>query len=213
MKLTKYNHACVVLEKDNELLIIDPGSFTELPEDLLSTCAIIITHIHPDHLSKDNLRKILDINPEAKIFAPGQVVNELTEFQTAEAVGAGQKASIGPFELEFFGGDHALIHESLPYFDNIGVLVNEKVYYPGDSFVAPSDTKPSVLLVPASAPWLKISEAMDFIAAVEAKTVIPTHDALLSEIGVPLHDNWLAKATESYGGTYKRLRNKETLGL
>lgn len=207
MKLTKYNHACVILEKDNELLIIDPGSFTELPEDLLSTCAIIITHIHADHLSKDNLQKILDINPEAKIFAPQQVINELADFQTAKVVTAGQKITAGPFNLAFFGGGHAVIHESLQHFDNIGVLVNEKIYYPGDSFTLPGSTKPAVLLAPISAPWLKMSEAMDFVTAVEANTVVPTHDALLSEIGIPLYDNWLNKATESYGGSYKRLTN------
>lgn len=213
MKLTKYNHACVILEKNNQLLIIDPGSFTALPEDLLSTCAIVITHIHADHLSKDNVQKILAINPEAIILAPKQVADTLTEFHNVQVVTANQQITVGPFKLQFFGVNHAVIHDSLPLFDNVGVLVDDKIYYPGDSFVLPGDKKPNLLLAPVNAPWMKISEAMDFITAAQAGTVIPTHDALLSDLGVQFNDNWLKHATESYGGTFKRLQPSESTSL
>ncbi|MDX6252098.1 MAG: hypothetical protein QOF10_5458, partial [Kribbellaceae bacterium] len=29
MKLTKYSHACVTLEKDGKVLLVDPGTFAE----------------------------------------------------------------------------------------------------------------------------------------------------------------------------------------
>ena len=34
MKLTKYSHACIRLEKDGTVLVLDPGNFSELPEAL-----------------------------------------------------------------------------------------------------------------------------------------------------------------------------------
>jgi hypothetical protein len=43
----------------------------------------------------------------------------------------------GPFTLRFFGGRHSVIHESIPVIDNVGVLVDDAFYYPGDSYAAP----------------------------------------------------------------------------
>ena len=34
-------------------------------------------------------------------------------------------------------GEHAVIHSSIPVIDNVGVLVNDTVYYPGDSLFVP----------------------------------------------------------------------------
>jgi L-ascorbate metabolism protein UlaG (beta-lactamase superfamily) len=64
MKISKYLHSCLLFEKDNFRLLIDPGTFTFAegfiqPEEFDNVDAVIITHIHPDHLDKDNLSKIV----------------------------------------------------------------------------------------------------------------------------------------------------------
>ncbi len=43
MKLTKYEHACLIIDNDQSRLIIDPGCFTKLPSDLKHVEQIIVT--------------------------------------------------------------------------------------------------------------------------------------------------------------------------
>jgi len=212
MKLTKYHHACVSIEQDNQLLIIDPGSLGELPEDILHVVAIVVTHVHPDHLSKEHLRSIVDVNPDAKIFTTSEVAEQLEDFTNVVEVLAEDIEHVGVFSLEFFGADHAVIHKSKPVAQNIGVLVNDSLYYPGDSFTLPE--KPvQTLLAPASAPWLKTGEAMDFISNVHPQLTIPTHDELLSDDGKTFTDMWLQQSVDAIQGNYKRLQSGESIAI
>jgi L-ascorbate metabolism protein UlaG (beta-lactamase superfamily) len=48
----------------------------------------------------------------------------------------------------------------------------------------------STLLVPVSGPWLKLAEMLDFMRAVAPERAFPIHDALLSDIGRQIVDNW-----------------------
>ena len=50
MKITKYEHACFVVEEDGESLIVDPGGWTTdlvIPDTVVG---VIITHEHQDHI-------------------------------------------------------------------------------------------------------------------------------------------------------------------
>ncbi len=96
-----------------------------------------------------------------------------------EVVAPGDARGAGPFRLRFFGGKHIVIHESIPIIDNVGVLVNDAFYYGGDSYDRP-DGPVEVLAAPIGAPWLKISEAMDYVLAVKPRRAFYTHDAPLS---------------------------------
>jgi len=84
----------------------------------------------------------------------------------------GDHYEVEGFELDFSGDLHQEIHRSIPLVQNTGVTVNRTLYYPGDSYTIPED-KVKVLACPASAPWLKVSDVMDFIAAVKPETLFP----------------------------------------
>lgn len=203
MKLTKYEHACFTLETAGEVLVVDPGSYTD---DFIVTdniAAIVITHEHDDHFDCDKLAAIYAKNPNAVFVSLPAIVAQLPDYQS-RAVRPGDKVDIGPFALKFFGGKHALIHLSLPLIDNLGVLINETVYYPGDSFTLPN-TPVDVLALPVGAPWLKLSETMDFLSAIKPLLVFPTHDAVLSDIGKALPDHMLPAIAEQIGAEYKRI--------
>ncbi|MDB5165307.1 MAG: hypothetical protein JWM00_197 [Candidatus Saccharibacteria bacterium] len=204
MKLTKFEHACFIVEKDGKVVVVDPGIFTSdftVPENVVG---VVVTHEHTDHFDPAALGAIIAHNPDAIIYAHENVVKQLGDTLPHQAVSSGEAIAVGPFQLEFFGGEHAVIHPSMPVVANLGVMIDDLVYYPGDSFTLPK--KPvDVLALPVSAPWLKISEVMDYLTTVRPRLAFPTHDAVLSEIGKTLPDRMVPLFAESYGGSYQRL--------
>lgn len=212
MKLTKYVHACVVLEDEGKKVIIDPGAFTPNLPDLTDVVALIITHEHQDHFSADHIQNIVSANPDLEIFAADGVAEQLPDIEIS-TVAAGEECTAGTFSFKFFGGLHAEVHKIFQRPANIGVLINDSIYYPGDSFDTP-DTKPKVLLVPTSGPWLKTGEIIDFISKVKPTgLVIPTHNALQSELGDTLTEDWLRSTCEKQGATFKHIAPGESIDL
>lgn len=209
MQLTKYEHACFTLEKDEQLLVIDPGEFSSdfiAPEHVIG---VVITHEHVDHFDNERLSAILDKNPEAIVIGPEAVTSKIEAFETKTVV-AGDIIELGPFTLEFFGGEHATIHPMIPVITNVGVLVNELLYYPGDSFTVPYKSV-DTLALPVAAPWLKISEVMDFLAEVHPRLAFPTHDAILSNIGKEITDARLEDIANELDILYQRLTSPITI--
>jgi len=209
MKLTKYEHACVVLEEQGKKLVIDPGGFTKDFGDTSDIVAVVITHVHGDHLSTEHLQKIIAANPEVKVFTTPEVATDLSDSHVS-IVKAGDEQSVGPFTFRFYGELHQSIHPEWPQNQNTGVMVNDKFYYPGDSFTMP-DRKVELLAVPAGAPWLKTGESLDFIKAVQPSQFFRTHDGLWNEKGLATIDKWFSDASEKFGPKYMPLDVGESL--
>ncbi len=204
MKLTKYQHACIVIEKDGTTVVVDPGTYSHdfiIPSHVH---AIIITHEHPDHFDEKLVQQILAEHPKATIYAHESISGRFTNF-TAVAAKVNEPYTVGSMTLQFFGGAHANISESVPVPPNLGVLIDNRLYYPGDSFVVPENIQVKELALPASAPWLKISESMDFLAHVKPAFAFPTHDAILSNEGKELVDRMLGSVASGQHTLYKRL--------
>lgn len=203
MKITKYLHACFTVEVDSQLLVVDPGKFSTDFIAPSNVAAIVITHEHPDHFDHDYIAQIIDKNPDAVIIAHPSVTTQIEVFSVNPAT-PGETMAIGPFNLEFFGGAHAVIHPDIPPIANIAVMVNDLLYYPGDSFVLPE--KPvDTLALPASAPWMKLSEAADFMVDIHPRLAFPTHDAILSDAGKSIHDSLLQTFASKNDIQYQRL--------
>jgi L-ascorbate metabolism protein UlaG (beta-lactamase superfamily) len=210
MKVTKYEHATQLLSIGDDTLVIDPGVFLSAVE-FGNVAAVVITHEHQDHWTPDQLGRILEKNPDAPVYGPAGVKAAASGFEIT-AVKAGDTIEAGPFTLTFFGEKHAVIHESVPVPDNVGVLVNDEIYYPGDSFTVP-DVEVPTLAAPIGAPWLKIGEAMDFVLAVKPKRAYYVHDMTLSAAGKKMHSDRLEWATEQNGGTFTPLDVTESLDV
>lgn len=204
MHVTKHEHACVRLERDGKTLLIDPGMFTEPLADLHGLAAVVITHEHPDHWTSQHLARILEESPSVPIYGPEGVVRAAAGFDIRE-VSPGDELEAGPFRLKFFGGRHAVIHESIPVIDNVGVLVDDEFYYPGDSYAVPKGADVTLLAAPVGAPWLKIGDAMDFVLAVKPRRVFATHDMTLSPAGLAMGRERLTWAAAQNGGDFVAL--------
>jgi L-ascorbate metabolism protein UlaG (beta-lactamase superfamily) len=161
MKLTKYGHACLIFEEQGRKLVLDPGAYTEPLEGIKDVLAVVITHAHDDHCFEAQLDRLIANNPGLIIFGPPQVCTRLSKYNTT-AVYMGDHYPVGPFTLEFFGDLHAVIHPSIPVIENRAVLINDKVFYPGDSFTLP-DRPVELLAVPTSALLTTLGSNPDFL--------------------------------------------------
>lgn len=208
MNITKYEHACLVVEQDGERLVIDPGVLANLPR-LTGVTAVVVTHVHPDHLHIDNLQALVADNPDLTLFASDEVIADLADLDVTTVAVENGVQTIGAFSLEFFGHDHAVIYQQVPC-QNRGVLVNEQLYYPGDSFTLPG--KPVAdLAFPAAAPWCKVSEIAEFIKAVKPKRAFPTHNGTLSEFGEMVNYFYIEQVIKDGGGEFVQLKPGESL--
>jgi len=201
MRLTKYSHACVRLEKDG-VLVIDPGVFTE-DAALDGVDAVLVTHEHVDHLNVDKLTEALAKRPEVRIFTHPDVVPKLGDLGSiTTTVNSGDDFTAAGFDVRAYGGWHAVIHPDIPRVANLGFVVDQTLYHPGDSFDVPADARIETLFVPVSAPWLKAAESVDFIRAVKPQRAYALHDSLLNDTFAGLLEGMLNRLG---GAEYQRL--------
>jgi L-ascorbate metabolism protein UlaG (beta-lactamase superfamily) len=211
MKLTKHEHAALVLDMTHDTLVVDPGAFTMPLTDLRNVVGIVITHEHPDHWTPEQLDRILAMNPDAKIFGPQGVALAAPSYPVT-VVKDGDEFTVGEFTLRFFGERHAVIHSSIPVIDNVGVMVNDTVFYPGDAFTVPP-MPVDTLAVPVGAPWLKIGEVMDYVTAVSPRRSFPSHEMVLSVIGKNMANERVGTVTKAGGGEFFPLEPGQSLDL
>ena len=210
MRLTKHEHAFLQLEQNGQQLLIDPGMYSAQLPKTENVVAITLSHIHDDHSFRPHLEKLLDLHPEAKLFGPKEVADKLSGLDVTTCY-HGDRYQVGGFTIDFFGYLHQEIHRSIPLVENLGVMVNN-LYYPGDSYSIP-ETKVDVLACPSSAPWLKISDVMDFLASVKPKRVFPTHNALLSDAGHALQNGRIKEVSEDFGGSFSYLKPGDSIEI
>ena len=216
MRITKFEHATLRVEAEGRALLIDPGSFTSHLDELHVLDAIVITHEHADHWTPEQLARVFQHAPNVPIYTTAAVaaaISEKVDGHEAAVVLPGDEITVGAFTLRFFGGTHAQIHSSIPQCDNVGVLVNNELYYPGDSFDVPEGIEVAVLAAPVGAPWLKLGEAMDFVMAVAPRHAFGTHDMTLSVAGRSMSLSRLLWATEQGGGEFHPLEPGESLDI
>jgi L-ascorbate metabolism protein UlaG (beta-lactamase superfamily) len=212
MRVTKQEHAALILEASGKTLVVDPGFFTTALVGLDNVVAIVITHEHADHWTAEQLTRIIERNPGTVVFGPSGVAAAAPDFDIV-VVNAGDATEAGPFTLRFFGGEHAVIHSSMPMVDNVGVLINDVLYYPGDSFAVPEGVEVDTLAAPVGAPWLKMGEAIDFVLEVKPRRAFAIHEMTLSTAGKGMGHERLKWATEQGGGEYFALEPGDSIEL
>ena len=98
---------------------------------------------------------------------------------------------------------------SYPHFDNSGYVLEvegTKIYHPGDSLTPPPE-QVDLLLLPVSAPWLKVGECIDFGREVGAPRSLAIHDKIYSELGLGMVDAHLTRMLGERGQEFVRLED------
>lgn len=211
MRITKFGHACVRIEHEGTTLVLDPGIFTDR-EALDGADAILITHEHMDHYVPDLLKAV-----DAPVWTIDAVAAKIREdapevFERTTVVAPGDSFDVG-LPVTAVGELHAVIHPELPRFHNSGYLFTlgeQKVFHPGDALTGPG-VDIDVLLAPASAPWARSSELVDFMREVKAPINIAIHDRIYSEAGHGVFDGLAGAFLPQQGQEFKRLKDGEDL--
>jgi L-ascorbate metabolism protein UlaG (beta-lactamase superfamily) len=205
MRLTKFGHACVRLDTTEGAVVIDPGDFSP-DADLDGAADVLVTHEHADHIDVDRVSAA--VRAGARLHTNAALARRLADEHdlAATPVEPGDTFSAAGLQVRVVGGEHAEIYDGLPGCANIGFVLGG-VYHPGDALYVP-DEEVETLLVPVSAPWLKLGEALDFVRSVRPARAIPIHDALFSEIGNSGADRWMNMKADT---RYQRLGPGESL--
>jgi L-ascorbate metabolism protein UlaG (beta-lactamase superfamily) len=197
MRLTKFTHSCVRLESDHGVLVIDPGCWSE-PAALNGATAVLVTHEHSDHLDAAELGR-----RDIEVYAPAEA-----RIQGLEVTGvrSGDRFAAAGFAVQAVGGRHAVIHGSEPDCANLGYVIEDRYYHPGDSLTVP-ETEIDTLLVPMQASWLKTTEAITFVRAVAPRRAFGIHEGQLNDRGLDAVNGWLGYGA---GTDYRYLAPGET---
>lgn len=185
MELTHLGHSCVLVDTGSARLLFDPGTFSHGFEQLSGLDAVLITHQHPDHLDPARLPVVLASNPEAVLLVDEGSAVEVAQLGLAfRTVRPGEAASVAGARIAVVGGAHAVIHPDIPGIANNGYVIDDGAFYhPGDSLVVPPQDV-DVVAVAIGAPWLKISEAVDFVRSLAPRVAVPVHDGFLSNSAI-----------------------------
>lgn len=170
MKVTKFRHACLMVEMPDRTALFDPGAFSA---ELLEAHQfgylddIIITHEHFDHMDVPTIKKLLQQFPKCRVTAPASAAKKLND----EGVGTAAE----PWEgIEFFNSPHEGHEPFLAPPEQIGVHYLDTLTYPGDSHSF-TETK-AILALPITAPWGSTDRAVQLVLELKPRYIIPIHD-------------------------------------
>ncbi|MFK0156616.1 MBL fold metallo-hydrolase [Streptomyces sp. NPDC090499] len=196
MKLTKNTHSSVRLEKDGRVLVLDPGLFGA-PDEAAGADAFLVTHEHPDHFNEERIRAALEANPAAELWSHSTVTDQLAAAfpGRVHTVGQGDAFTAAGFDVNVYGEFHAAIHPDLPKSQNVGFLIDDSLFHPGDALTLP-DRAVQTLLFPIAAPWSKSEEVVDYIRELNPARTIDVHNGILNPIGENLYGKVIGALTK-----------------
>jgi L-ascorbate metabolism protein UlaG (beta-lactamase superfamily) len=179
----KFTHSCVRVEVAGAVLVIDPGIWSE-PAALNGCDAVLVTHEHSDHIDPRQLA-----GRGLPVFAPAGATIPDVDFT---AVSPGETFAAAGVTILAVGGSHAPVYGDVSPCPNVGYIVDDSLYHPGDALHVPASGV-HTLLVPMQASWLKTAEAIDFVRAIRPQRCFGIHDGQINERGAATTNAWLAR--------------------
>ncbi len=184
MKITKLGHCCLIIEINGIRFLTDPGNYTDSQNTITGIDAVVISHEHTDHLHVESLKIVLKNNPQAVVIcnlSVGKILDK--EIISYHKIGDGEKILLKGIEISGHGTKHQVIYKDYEQVENTGYLFQNQLFYPGDSFLNPK-VPIDILAFPVTAPWCKISEAIEYVLEIRPRVAFPVHDGNLVRHGI-----------------------------
>lgn len=179
MKITKFGHCCLLIETKNLRILTDPGSYSNSQNEVKNVDLILITHDHVDHLHIESLKEILANNSSARVITNSGVSKKLTYLGITHSILEGEaNETVGEVLVEAFDGKHEEIYGDFGQVQNTGYFIDNKLFYPGDSFFDP-EKEIDTLALPVAGPWCTIQDAVNYALKVKPKKAFPVHDGMM----------------------------------
>jgi L-ascorbate metabolism protein UlaG (beta-lactamase superfamily) len=175
MKITKYVHACVLVDDGENVVLFDPGEFTYKSgllkiDELQKLDFVCITHEHFDHYYEPLINEIISSFPDVIFYTNNSVAEKL------KAIGATNIKT----ESDEIVGIKPLEHQSmsplspLPMCDNVEIHYKKLISHPGDSHNM--ETTYPILFVPMAGPWGALIDGIRMADNLKPKVILPIHD-------------------------------------
>ena len=183
VEITPFGHSCVLVDATHDgqttRILLDPGTLTVPLEPIEGLDAVLVTHSHPDHIDPEQIRR-LAADHEVPVYGDAATSRVLTDAGLPEAVIVEEgELDIAGMHVVVSKWQHEEIYFGVPLPTGYGFLMAGKVFAPGDAFAVP-EFPVDVLLLPTGAPWMKLSEAIDYLRRVAPRVAIPVHDGGLA---------------------------------
>jgi len=207
MKITKYVHACLLVETSDRVALFDPGTMStpHLDIDTITHLDdIFITHIHQDHFDVDYIKKLVAKFPAVRITSTPEVVAALVE----QNIEASDQAAQG---VAFFDSPHEKVQPIFPQPEEIGIHYLDTLTDPGDSHSF-TETK-AILALPITAPWGAAIKAVNLALELRPKHVLPIHDWHWSDQAREQSYNQYADVMAKQGITFHKLKTGEPVEI
>lgn len=181
MKITKYGHACVLVEKGEARILVDPGDWSTVP-NLTKLDALLITHEHQDHIDIEKVASLVAQNADMVILTNDHVGEILKgKSLSYSRLQDGEATEVKGISIQGIGTEHDIVYGLASPCENTGYLIGSELFIPGDALSVLPNCPVRVLALPTGGPWMKFSEAIDYAKKIAPKVVFPIHDAVYTE--------------------------------
>ncbi len=212
MKITKLVHSCLIVEKANFKVLVDPGNYSwnsgfVTDEMLKGINYVAITHIHPDHCDDEFVKTVYKQSPNALWFSTVQVAEKLKEFDISVDIK-------GNDIIRFVNSDHA---DLSPWFaeqpEHASFVVMDELLIGGDCHTLKSSYGARILAGAINGgPWGSVVGFVKMIENMESRpeVVLPLHDWHWNEDARTAIYSRLPDVLTSLGSEFVPLVNGET---
>ena len=155
MKITKYGQSAILIEnyKDKRILI-DQGSYCFgetgfTPNDFGKIDILLLTHVHSDHFVPEAIKTIKENNSKLLVLGNEQVKAKLNASDLdCVVIKSNEIRNIDDVEIKGIKQEHGNLPSGDPKPDNIGFLIDNKIYHTGDTIYMQDKPSAEILFVP-----------------------------------------------------------------